>query len=303
MNRFFLSKWFLLLALALIWGSSFILMKKGLHGFRPDQLAAIRMSVACVATFSIVFRRLKSVPLKSYKYMAVVGILGSGIPSFLFATAQTRINSSLAGMLNALTPLFTMIVGSFFFHTKFQGKQIAGVLVGFVGAAGLILIRSDGGLSADAGYASLIVIACLFYGLSVNTIKTYLGDIDSILISGIALLFVGIPALIYLFNTDFVDRLNTLPGAWQAFGCIALLGFMGTAVSNVLYFQMVKIASPLFASAVTYLIPVVALFWGMADGEGLNPLHVVAMGAILGGVALISSKSFKDRMSDAVKLN
>ncbi len=286
-------KWLLLLALALIWGSSFILMKQGLKVFRPDQLAAIRMSVACLASFPLIASRLKTVPRVSLKYILVVGLFGSAIPAFLFATAQTRINSSLAGMLNALTPMFTMLLGGFFFHSKFSGRQMLGVGIGFLGAAGLILVRSDGGLSSDAGYASLIVIACLFYGLSVNTIKTFLGNIESLLISGISLSFVGIPYAIYLLNTDFIDKLQHVPGAWHAFGLLCLLGLMGTALSNVLYFQMVKISSPLFASAVTYLIPVVALFWGFADGEALNPLHFIAMAGILAGVFLISNQKIK----------
>ena len=282
-------KWIYLLVLALIWGSSFILMKKGLLAFRPDQVAAIRMSVACLATFPVVMFRLKTIPLNRLKFIAVVGIFGSGIPAFLFATAQTRINSSLAGMLNGLTPFFTMLVGSFFFKSKFTTRQIAGVMIGFIGAAGLILLRSDGaGFSADAGYALLIVIATLFYGISVNTIKTYLHSLDAILISGAALLFVGIPYCIYLFSTDFVFRLTQTPGGWTGFGFLCILAIMGTALSSVFYFHMVKIASPLFASAVTYLIPVVALGWGVADGEALSGLHIVAFAIILTGVTLIS---------------
>ena len=283
-------KWVLLILLALIWGSSFILMKRGLTAFLPDQVAAIRISVACLATIPLVAHRLKELPRKSVPYIAVVGLFGSGIPAFLFATAQTRINSSLAGMLNGLTPLFTMLLGGVFFRTKFSSRQIAGVFTGFLGAAGLILVRSDGQIGADSGFAFLIVIATLFYGLSVNTIKSHLGEVNSFVISGVSLLFVGVPYLIYLFCTDFTYRLQHVPGAGMAFASVMLLGLMGTALSNVLYFQMVKISSPLFASAVTYLIPVVALAWGLGDGEGLHPLHILAMGAILGGVALISRK-------------
>jgi drug/metabolite transporter (DMT)-like permease len=283
-------KWVLLTILALVWGSSFILMKRGLTVFRPDQLAAIRMSVACFATLPLIWRKLKTIPTEKLKYISVVGIFGSGIPAFLFATAQTRINSSLAGMLNGLTPVFTMLVGSLFFHTKFTPRQIIGVFVGLIGACGLILLRSDGGLSSDFGYAILIVIATLCYGISVNTIKTFLSNIDSITISGAGLLFVGIPYSIYLFNTDFLSRFDAFPKAWEAFGFIATLSLLGTALSGVLYFQLVKISSPLFASVVTYFIPIVALIWGIADGEKLNPFHLLAMVAILGGVTLVSSK-------------
>lgn len=282
-------KWVLLVLLALIWGSSFILMKKGLHAFRPEQVAAIRISIACLATFPLIAGKLKTLPRKSVPFIAVVGLVGSGIPAFLFATAQTRINSSLAGMLNGLTPVFTLLLGSLFFKTKFTGRQIAGVFTGFAGAAGLILVRADGHIGLDsAGYAVLILFATLGYGLSVNTIKTYLGDVNSFLISGVSLLFVGIPYLIFLLSSDFLLRLQTAEGAGISFAAVATLGLIGTAVSNVLYFQMVKISSPLFASAVTYLIPVVALLWGFADGEELHPLHMLAMALILCGVALIS---------------
>lgn len=284
-------KWIYLGLLALIWGSSFILMKRGLTVYTPAQLAGIRMTVACIASFALVAHRVNTVPRKSLKYVAAVGFLGSGIPAILFAAAQTRINSSLAGMLNSLTPVFTMLLGLFFFRSKFTSLQVIGVLTGFAGAAGLILIRSEGGLSADAGYAFLIVIATICYGLSVNTIKTYLSGIDSLLISGTSLLFVGIPYLIYLFCTDFTMRLTGDENGVSAFIYIVLLGLMGTAVSNYLYFQLVKVSSPLFASAVAYLIPIIALMWGVLDGEPLNPVHLLAMLAILGGVALISRQN------------
>lgn len=288
-NRFPV-KWILLFLLALIWGSSFILMKKGLHAFRPEQVAAIRISVACLATFPFVAGKLKSLKKRSVPYLMVVGLVGSGIPAFLFATAQTRINSSLAGMLNGLTPVFTLLVGSLFFHTKFTARQIAGVFTGFLGAAGLILVRSNGNFGQDAGYALLIVLATLGYGLSVNTIKTYLGEVNSFLISGVSLLIIGIPYLIFLFCTDFTTVLTTVPGAGWSFAAIATLGLMGTAISNILYFQLVKISGPLFASAVTYMMPVIALLWGISDGEELHGLHLLAMCLILGGVALISRR-------------
>jgi drug/metabolite transporter (DMT)-like permease len=281
-------KWMLLFLLALIWGSSFILMKKGLLVFRPEQVAAIRISVACIATFPFIAGKLKDIPVKALPYIAVVGLVGSGIPAYLFATAQTKINSSLAGMLNGLTPVFTLLIGSFFFRTKFTWWQIAGVLTGFVGAAGLILVRADGEIGKDAGYALLIVLATIGYGVSVNTIKSHLGSVNSFVISGVSLLFVGIPYIFYLAGSDFFFRLNSVEGAGWSFAAVATLGFVGTAISNILYFQMVKISSPLFASAVTYLIPVVALIWGMSDGEEFHPLHMLAMCLILGGVALIS---------------
>lgn len=281
-------KWVYLIALALIWGSSFILMKHGLKVYRPDQLAAIRITVASIATMCFVGTRITTVPRRLIPYLLVVGLMGSGIPAFLFATAQTHIESSLAGMLNGLTPVFTLLIGGVLFRTRFRAVQVIGVLLGFIGASALIFFRDEGGLTTGAAYASLIVIATFCYGMSVNTIKAKLGELDSILISGASLLMVGVPYCIYLFCTDFPQRFTAVPGGVAAFGFIALLALMGTAVSNVLYFQMVKISSPLFASACTYLIPVVAMGWGMMEGEQLRPLHILSMLLILGGVGLIS---------------
>ncbi len=294
MKRFLGVKWLMLFALALIWGSSFILMKKGLTAFRPDQVAAIRMLVACLASLPLAFSRLRTVKWEYAKYMAVVGVVGSGIPAMLFATAQTRITSYLAGMLNALTPVFTLMLGSVFFHSKFTKRQIYGVMIGFLGAAGLILIRSGESFSAsDAGYALLIVIATCCYGISVNTIKSFLSGQDTLLISSVSLLVVGLPYGIYLFTTDFIVRLSTLPEAKVAFGSLVVLSVFGTALSNILYFQLVKKAGPLFAAAVTYLMPVIALFWGIVDGEQLHPMHMLAMLAILFGVGLINWQSVR----------
>lgn len=290
-----LLKWIFLVLLALIWGSSFILMKKGLMYFRSDQVAALRMLVAFIASFPFVAHHYKNIEKGKFKYMAVVGIFGSGIPAILFTTAQTHINSFLAGMLNSLTPVFTLLIGFWFFKSRFSAWQIAGVAAGFIGAAGLILVSADGNISTDSWYAILIVIATLFYGISVNTIKAKLTGINALIISGFALFFVGVPYGIYLFSTDFVHRLSTVDGAWHGVMYVVILALFGTALSNILYFHLVKIASPLFASAVTYLIPIVALFWGLGDGESLSPWHIPAMLTILGGVAMISYDGYKAR--------
>lgn len=286
-------KWIYLVLLSLIWGSSFILMKRGLISFRPDQLASIRMMVACFATLPLIARKLKDIPSEKWKYIVVVGVFGSGIPALLFATAQTHVSSSVAGMLNGLTPVFTLLIGAFVFKLRFNLYQKLGVAVGFIGAATLVFVRADGTIEFKFFYAALIVLATLFYGLSVNTIKGKLSSINSLVISGAGLLFVGIPYSIYLFSTDFLERFSTMPEADFSFACICTLALFGTAVSNYLYFQLVKIAGPLFASIVTYLIPIVAMCWGFADGESVNGFQILAMVAILGGVGLIALKPRK----------
>lgn len=289
-------KWIYLVLLSLIWGSSFILMKRGLIYYSPEQVAAIRLTVAFAASFPLAISGYRHIRKEDWKYLLIPGVVGSGIPALLFSIAQTHINSSLAGMLNSLTPLFTLLVGYLFFKYSFKVNHVLGVILGFFGAAGLVLIRADGLYFEKAGYALLIVVATLFYGISVNTIKAKLSHINAITISGWGLLFAAIPYAIYLFGfSDFIFRLQTESEAWKGFGYVALLGIMSTATSNLLYFHMVKISSPLFASAVTYFIPIVALGWGILDGEQLQLLHIAAFAFILGGVALISYRSSRSQ--------
>jgi len=281
-------KWVLLAVLSLIWGSSFILMKRGLQAYPPDQVAAIRMSVAFLASGLLAIPKLRELEWTKVKYMAVVGMVGSGIPAFLFALAQTRISSYLAGMLNALTPLFTLMIGALLFHSRFTNRQIAGVLIGFAGASGLVLIRSTGSLDSELFFTLLIVLATVCYAISVNTVKHYLSTQHSILISAVGLTLVGIPYLSYLLTTDFTQRVVSHPQAVPALLSLVTLSVFGTALSNLLFFRLVKDSGALFASAVTYLMPIIALGWGIADGESLHPMHIVALATILVGVALIN---------------
>lgn len=281
-------KWILLAVLSLIWGSSFMLMKRGLIAFTPDQVASIRMSVAFIASSLLAIPKWKELEWSKVKYMSVVGIFGSGIPALLFAVAQTRISSYLAGMLNALTPLFTLLLGAILFHSKFTNRQITGVLIGFFGATGLVFIRSAGSLESDMFFTLLIVIATVCYSVSVNTVKHYLSTQHSMLISAVGLALVGIPYLCYLLSTDFTSRLSTHPQAVTSLLSIVTLSVFGTALSNLLFFRLVKESGTLFASAVTYLMPIIALAWGIIDGEPLHPLHIVALATILIGVGLIN---------------
>jgi len=202
--------------------------------------------VACLASSLIALRRFRNLEWKYVKYMAVVGMVGSGIPAFLFATAQTRISSYLAGMLNALTPVFTILIGSFIFRSRFNNRQLWGVLIGFIGACGLVFIRSKGSIQSDLFFTLLIVLATACYGLSVNTVKHRLSGQDTLLISAVGLIIVGLPYGIYLFQTDFVDVLYNHPQASKAFASLVTLSVFGTALSNLLFFRLVKEVLPTY---------------------------------------------------------
>ncbi|MEP7169396.1 MAG: EamA family transporter [Bacteroidota bacterium] len=293
-----LLRWFYLALLSLIWGSSFILMKRGLQSFSPDQVAATRMLVSFLSLFPFVIYRIKKIEKKYFKYIFTIGLLGNGIPAFLFTHAQTHIASAMAGMLNSLTPVFVVIVGSLFFGSVFKASHIFGVIIGLAGAVALILINSKGKITGtDNAYGLLIVVATISYAFSVTIMRRFLQTLDAVLITGFALFITGIPSGIFLFTTDFTQRLQTVPGAWTNLFYVILLGLFGTAVSTILFYKLVKISNALYASSVTYIIPIVALLWGIFDGETLGIHHFLAMSGILFGVYLINLQSIREQKS------
>lgn len=280
--------WLLLLALALIWGSSFILMKKGLAVFSPIQLAAIRVSsafsVLCVPALYHL-RRLRHVP---WAMLFLSGLLGVLIPAFLFGYAQTHVSSSTAGVLNALTPVFTFIAGLFILKTQVISRyKLAGVVVGLLGSVFLLLSRTSGRVSLDV-YALPIVLATLCYGINGNLVKRYLHHMKPLHVSTLSLLCIA-PFAFFLFWYTRVPAMLQSGDAhtWQAFFYLFLLGTMSTALALILFNTLIKRVSPVFASSVTYLIPIVALFWGLADGENIGWMHLIGMCSIVGGVMLI----------------
>ena len=282
---------FLLIVLALIWGTSFILMKRGLLVFSPDEVGALRVTAACVVLLPFAFSNLKALPTTQYWKPFLSGMLGIFIPAFLFATAQTRMESSIAGVLNSLTPIFTLIVGVIVFQQKFKPIAAVGLLLSLVGTILLIMARSGGQLGGVNYYALLILVACICYGCNVNFLKFQLSGLGSMTITSLALLFIGPLAMLYLFAfTDFVTNLQEVPGAWAACGYIVLLGIMSTSVATLLFTKLIKISSPIFASSVTYIIPIVAVMWGVFDGEHLYAGHYAGMATIIGGVYLANRK-------------
>lgn len=282
---------FLLLTLSLIWGTSFILIKQGLKVLTPAELGALRVTAASLFLLPVALMRLKELKKGDHWKLLVSGLLGIFFPAFLFAAAQTNLNSSVAGILNTLSPVWTMILGALLFHQRFRGFAILGIIISFGGSILLALSRSGGTITGINAYALLIVLACAMYGANLNWLKFKVHDLSSMTIVSVSLLFIGPLAAIYLFGfTDFTHTLATTPGAWTAFGYIVLLAFMSTALANLLFYKLLRISSPLFASSVTYVMPIVAVMWGVLDGEQLQVGHFVGMAAILGGVYLANKK-------------
>lgn len=281
----------LLIALVLIWGSSFILMKNGLKVYSSDQVATMRMFFSFLFLLPLTIRYAFKIPVKYYGMITLVGLLGNGIPAILFATAQTKLNSSTAGVLNTLTPIFTLIVAAVFFKQKFSAQKIAGVVMGLLGAIALIMLRSNGSIDPNYTYGLYILLATICYAWSVNLIKEYLHKLPALGISSLALLVIGPVYGYYLFyHTDFILRVQLETGSLDALFYVILLAMFGTALSLILFNKLVQISNIVYASSVTYLIPIVALFWGIVDGEQLNIIHFIGMSLILSGVYLANKK-------------
>jgi drug/metabolite transporter (DMT)-like permease len=277
--------------LTLIWGTSFILIKQGLKVFSPDEVGALRVAAASLFLLPAALFRLKELQPNHYWKLFASGMMGIFIPAFLFATAQTRMDSSVAGILNTLTPIFTMLISAVLFRQRFKGFAIVGILLGFSGTVLLSLSRSGGTITGFNAFALLIVIACFLYGSNLNFVKFKIPDLGALTITSVSVMLIGPLAFLYLFGfTDFTGKFTTHEGAWSAFGFIVLLGFMSTAVATILFNRLVKISSPLFASSVTYALPIVAVMWGLLDQEKLMLGHFVGMVAIIGGVYLANRR-------------
>jgi len=286
-------RWFqylILLFLALIWGSSFILMKIGLKSFSSQQAAGIRIFLASLALLPYSVKNIRSLRRRDLKYLLIAGLFGSFIPAFLFMKAETRIDSALAGMLNSLTPVFTLIVGLLFLRVRTRWLQLFGLVLGFIGALGLI--SSDKNISTGNinSYAFFIIAATICYAININTVKTYLTHLRGVQITSLSFLFIGPLALLFLLTTDFKPVLLT--DKWILhFMALAGLGIIGTAFAMLIMNSLIRYTSAVFASSVTYIIPIFAIIWGVLDNENITWLHIGFMAVVLVGVYLINRKN------------
>ncbi|KQS50122.1 MAG: DMT family transporter [Flavobacterium lindanitolerans] len=283
------SKWIFLFFLSLIWGSSFILIKKGLVGLTPFQLGSLRMIFAAVFLLAIGFKSLKNIKQHQWKYIALTAMMGTFFPAFLFSIAQTQIDSSISAVLNSLTPLAALVLGALVFGLNFQRRQIFGVTIGLFGSVLLILSGAVNHPGQNYWFATLAVCGAICYAVNVNLIKKYLSDVNplSITVGNFAVLLV--PALIILFTTNFHEVAH-LPNVKTSMLFISVLAVFGTCVANVLYFKLIQISSPIFASSVTYMLPIVACFWGILDGESLTLVQALGAFIVLIGIYLSAKK-------------
>lgn len=282
-------KWLLLVTLALIWGSSFILIKKGLVGLNPFQLGSLRIIFCAFFLLLVGFKSLASIPLGQWKFIALTSLFGTFIPAYLFAIAETKVSSSICSILNSLTPLNTLVLGSVLFGLNFKRNQFIGIITGLLGTALLIFMGTNQEGSENNYYAILVLIATLCYATNVNLIKKYLSDVKPLSITTGNFVVMLVPAIVILAFTDFSSKM-ILPSTQHAMLFVMVLGIVGTGVANVLFYKLIQISSPVFASSVTYLIPMVACLWGMMDNEMLNVFQLLGAFVILIGVYLANKK-------------
>ncbi len=290
MASFAASRWrfFIILGfLSLIWGSSFILIKKSVGIFQPEQVALLRLGLSGLAFLPLLVYHRRAVDWRRWYIFVLVGLLGSGIPAFLFAFAQQHISSSVAGILNSLTPLFTLLVGIVVFRSPLLWMKIIGVAIGLSGATLLIWLGQGLQLRGDVIYNLFIVLAAVCYAFNTNIVGNMLHDQRSVLISTVSFASVGIPALgVLLLTTDFRHTLMTHPQGWIGLGYVCILSLVGTVLATIIFFQLIQQTNPVFASTVAYIMPVVALGWGVFDGERIALYHFAGMALILTGVYL-----------------
>ena len=286
--------WGILAILSLIWGSSFILIKKGLVVYSAGEVGALRILSAALFLAPLAIRKLKTLSWPQLRLLFGIGLLGSFIPAFLFATGQTRLDSGITGVLNGLTPIWVLIIGAVFYKQKVTRYQVVGLLLAFVGTFVLLTAGSGGDLSSINFYALFIVLATICYGANLNIIKFHLAGINAVVITSVSILLVGPMALIYLLTaSEVTTKLNEVPGAWAALGYISLLGVMSTSIALIMFNHLVKLTTPIFTSTVTYFIPIVALAWGLLDGEVLILGQVIGILAIIIGVFVTNRKKAK----------
>ena len=283
-------KWFFLFLLALIWGSSFILIKKGLVGLSPYQLGPLRIVFAALFLITIGFKTLPKTPLGQWKFIVITSLFGTFIPAFLFSIAQKEIDSSISAILNSLTPLNALLLGIVIFKLDYKRNQIFGVCIGLMGS---LLLVFNGALhhpNQNYYYAILIFIASVCYAINVNLINKYLSNLSPLTITTGNFTVMLLPALVILLTSGFFSDIH-IEKVQHSVLFILILGIVGTGIANIIFYKLIQISTPVFATSVTYLIPIIAFSWGMLDNETLTLVQLLGAVIILLGVYLSNIKS------------
>ena len=285
-----MKKWLYLISLSIIWGSSFILIKKALIGLSPTQLGSLRIIFSSIIIFAFAWHTLKIITKNEWKWIIISAFLGSFFPAFLFAFAETEIDSSIASVLNSLVPLNTVIIGAIVFKIASSKKQIIGVIIGFIGTYLLIEKGIELNPNQNYLYSGLVILCSFLYGFNVNIIKKYLNEVPPVAIAAGHFSVIFIPAIIIFLLSDFKSEQIHDPDTIKSIGYVLVLSAFGTALAKVLFNKLVQMSTAVFASSVTYSLLIVSLFWGILDGELFSFNQFMATILIVLGVLLSSKK-------------
>ena len=289
-------KWVFLILLALIWGSSFILIKKGLVGLSPVQVGSLRSVFAAMFLLLIGLKSLRHIKRDQWKWLALSGLLGTFFPAYLFSFAETEIDSAIVSILNSTTPLLSMIAGLLFFGAVFIRHKFIGVLIGLLGTAALIFGGAAVNPDQNYWYSLLVILASLFYGFNANIVKTKLSSLPALAITTGNFMVIGPLALLVLATTGFFSHeVLTAPEAPLSLFFIAILGVIGTGMALIIFNRLIQISDPVFSTSVTYLVPIIALGWGILDGEAFSGFQLLSGLVIILGV-LITNKPPKKQV-------
>lgn len=290
-DRSALWAWSLLLILAMIWGTSFILIKKSLLAFSPVEVGSLRILAAGCVLLPLSIPRFKGINFRQLKWLFVSGAIGSMIPAVLFALAQTQLDSSVSGALNALTPIFVLLMGALLFGQKIRKESLLGIVIGFAGTI-ILVISGSGGELGELNLGVFLIIAATFcYGLNVNIIKYKLPGISSLSIAAISLVCMVPMAGGLLWGFTDIAQISSRGVEWEySLAAVVGLGIVATGFALILFNRLVQLTNPVFTSTVTYIIPIVALFWGTLDGEKLQQIQLMGMAAVIIGVYIANRK-------------
>lgn len=281
-------RWVYLIVLSIIWGSSFILMKYALLGLSAVQVGALRILITAVFLILIGFKRIFKINRRHWYYLTLNGLVGTFFPAFLMAFTIEKIDSSVVSILNSLTPLNTLIFGALIFSFGFKKRQLIGVLIGLFGTLMLVLKGAELNPNQDYFYASLILIASIGYALNVNILKKYLHDLDALSITVGNFVLLIIPTLIVLWHSDFFNTFEVNDSSLKGLFYLSILAVIGTGLAKLMFNRLIQISTPIFSSSVTYLIPIVAISWGILDGERITLTQFFAGFIILLGVYIVN---------------
>lgn len=288
-------QWSAVILISLFWGTSFILIKKSLLAYTPYQSGALRMMFAFLFFLPLALKRLKKINKQNIFPLLIVGFIGSFFPAFMFAFGESLVNSSLAAMLNSTTPIFVLLIGLFFFNIKTRFVNILGLLIGFVGALGLI-IKDFSSITTSWNIGAVVIMfASIFYGINTNVIKSSLTKLDGLSIAALSFFLIGPVAFVYFFTTD-ISAVIQNPFFLKSTISLAILAFFSSFVALIIFNLLIKHTTAVFAASTTYFMPIVAIIWGVLDKETITIIQKIAIVIILVGVSLVNKKKSDKRL-------